>query len=86
MIGYCVASGRSLERPTLESLGPNDKPIAIPQQYFAAVSGPIEKDEQITCENALVELIVNDSMQPIETLPHVGIVAMDEYTDFGAER
>jgi hypothetical protein len=69
-----------------ESLGPNDQPIAIPRQYFAAVSGPIEKDEQITCENALVELIVNDSMQPIEALPDVGIVAMDEYADLGAER
>lgn len=53
-------------------LVPDGQSIAIPSQDLDAVAAAIEEQEQVTREQFHIEVLTDQTAQPVETLTHVG--------------
>jgi hypothetical protein len=69
---FLVIGGRQqLERASLQSLVPNAKSIAVPEQDLHSVATAIHEQEQVTRRGVLVKDLLRSAHQAIEAVIHL---------------
>ena len=75
----CARGGiELLKGPGLESLVPDDEPIAIPQEDLDAIATSIEEEEEVTREGILPKEFPNHALETIESFSHIRRLGAEE--------